>query len=129
MSQALVIAGATLLALSLREPFRGRGLVRLLVLLPWVAPISLGAIGWKWLLDSLYSVVTWMLVALSLVNASDPPMWLGEPRLAMLSVILRARVAHAAVRDGHPARGPRRRSRATSPRRRPSTEAASGART
>ena len=32
-----------------------------LVLLPWVAPISLGAIGWKWLLDSLYSVVNWML--------------------------------------------------------------------
>jgi len=87
-SQALVVAGATLLALALREPFRGRGLLRLLVLLPWVAPISLGAIGWKWLLDSLYSVVTWVLVALSLVSASNPPMWLGEPRLAMLSVLL-----------------------------------------
>jgi len=87
-SQALVVAGATLLALALREPFRGRGLLRLLVLMPWVAPISLGAIGWKWLLDSLYSVVTWVLVALSLVSASNPPMWLGEPRLAMLSVLL-----------------------------------------
>jgi len=87
-SQALVVAGATLLALALRGPFRGRGLLRLLVLMPWVAPISLGAIGWKWLLDSLYSVVTWVLVALSLVSASNPPMWLGEPRLAMLSVLL-----------------------------------------
>jgi len=87
-SQALVVAGATLLALALQEPFRGRGLLRLLVLMPWVAPISLGAIGWKWLLDSLYSVVTWVLVALSLVSASNPPMWLGEPRLAMLSVLL-----------------------------------------
>jgi multiple sugar transport system permease protein len=29
-----------------------------------------------------------VLVALSLVSASNPPMWLGEPRLAMLSVLL-----------------------------------------
>ncbi len=88
ISQLLVLAGATLLALSLKEAFRGRGLVRFLVLLPWVAPISLGAIGWKWLLDSLYSVLTWTLVAAGLVDPVNPPMWLGEPRLAMLSVIL-----------------------------------------
>jgi multiple sugar transport system permease protein len=88
ISQLLVLAGATLLALSLKEAFRGRGLVRFLVLLPWVAPISLGAIGWRWLLDSLYSVINWTLVALGLVDPMNPPMWLGEPRLAMLSVIL-----------------------------------------
>ena len=76
------------LALALKEAFRGRGLVRLLVLLPWVAPISLGAIGWKWLLDSLYSVINWMLAAAGLVDPMNPPMWLGEPRLAMLSVVL-----------------------------------------
>ncbi len=88
ISQLLVLAGATLLALSLKEAFRGRGLVRFLVLLPWVAPISLGAIGWKWLLDSLYSVINWTLAAAGLVDPMNPPMWLGEPRLAMLSVIL-----------------------------------------
>jgi multiple sugar transport system permease protein len=57
------------------------------VLLPWVAPISLGAIGWKWILDSIYSVVSWMLARVHLVNVFDPPMWLGEPGLAMASVI------------------------------------------
>ena len=88
VSQILVLAGATVLALSLKEAFRGRSLVRFLVLLPWVAPISLGAIGWKWLLDSLYSVINWMLVAAGLVDPMNPPMWLGEPRLAMLSVVL-----------------------------------------
>jgi multiple sugar transport system permease protein len=88
VSQLLVIAGATLLALSLKEAFRGRGLVRFLVLLPWVAPISLGAIGWKWLLDSIYSVINWMLAEIGLVDPMNPPMWLGEPKLAMLSVIL-----------------------------------------
>ncbi len=88
VSQALVVAGATVLALALKDAFRGRGLVRFLVLLPWVAPISLGAIGWRWLFDSLYSVINWSLAALHLIDPMDPPMWLGEPRLAMLSVIL-----------------------------------------
>jgi multiple sugar transport system permease protein len=87
-SQVLVILGSTILSLVLRDRFRGRGLVRFLILLPWVAPISLGAIGWKWLLDSLYSVINWALVALHLCRPYDAPMWLGDPKLAMLSVIL-----------------------------------------
>ncbi len=87
-TQVIVIVCANLLALALRDRFRGRGLVRFLVLLPWVAPISLGAIGWKWIFDSIYSVVNWGLVHLHLVKPFDAPMWLGEPRLAMASVIL-----------------------------------------
>lgn len=87
-SQVLVLVGANILALALKDRFRGRGLVRFLVLLPWVAPISLGAIGWKWILDSLYSVINWVLIALHLVKPFDPPMWLGEPSLAMISVIV-----------------------------------------
>jgi multiple sugar transport system permease protein len=87
-TQVIVIVCANVLALALRDRFRGRGLVRFLVLLPWVAPISVGAIGWKWILDSIYSVINWVLVHLHLVNRFTPPMWLGEPRLAMASVIL-----------------------------------------
>jgi len=86
-SQVIVIVCANALALALRDRFRGRGFVRFLILLPWVAPISLGAIGWKWILDSIYSVVNWVLAQLHLVNLFDPPMWLGEPALAMASVI------------------------------------------
>ncbi|HSD19403.1 MAG TPA: sugar ABC transporter permease [Anaeromyxobacter sp.] len=86
-SQVIVIICANALALALRDRFRGRGFVRFLILLPWVAPISLGAIGWKWILDSIYSVVNWVLAQLHLVNLFDPPMWLGEPSLAMASVI------------------------------------------
>jgi len=87
-AQLIVIVGANILALALRQPFRGRRLVRFFTLLPWVAPISLGAIGWKWLLDSIYSVVNWVLVRAHLVKPFDAPMWLGEPTLAMISVIL-----------------------------------------
>jgi multiple sugar transport system permease protein len=86
-TQIIVLVGSTILALALKEPFRGRGLVRFLILLPWVAPVSLGAIGWKWILDSLYSVINWVLIAVHLVRPFEGPMWLGEPSLAMMSVI------------------------------------------
>jgi multiple sugar transport system permease protein len=87
VSQVVVIVCANALALALRERFLGRGLVRFLILLPWVAPISLGAIGWKWILDSIYSVVNWTLAQAGIVDLFDPPMWLGNPGLAMASVI------------------------------------------
>jgi len=87
-AQVIVMVCANVLAIALEKPFRGRGLVRFLVLLPWVAPASLGTIGFKWILDSIYSVITWVLVWLHLVKPFDTPMWLGEPKLAMGSVIL-----------------------------------------
>jgi multiple sugar transport system permease protein len=88
VAQAIVIVCSNILAIALEKPFRGRGFIRFLILLPWVAPVSLGTIGWKWILDSIYSVITWMLVALHLVKPFNAPMWLGEPHLAMASVIL-----------------------------------------
>jgi multiple sugar transport system permease protein len=87
-SQILVLIGSTILALALRDAFPGRRFLRFLILLPWVAPVSIGSLGWKWILDSLYSVITWVLVRMHLVNQFDAPMWLGEPKLAMMSVIL-----------------------------------------
>ena len=87
-AQIIVIICSNILAIVLEKKFRGRGLVRFLILLPWVAPVSLGTIGWKWILDSIYSVITWVLVWAHLVKPYDAPMWLGQPYLAMASVIL-----------------------------------------
>jgi multiple sugar transport system permease protein len=87
-SQVLVLIGANILALALRDAFPGRRFMRFLILLPWVAPVSIGSIGWKWILDSLYSVVNWVLVRMHFVKPFDAPVWLGEPKLAMMSVIL-----------------------------------------
>jgi multiple sugar transport system permease protein len=87
-SQILVLIGATILSLALRDAFPGRRIFRFIILLPWVAPVSIGSIGWKWILDSLYSVINWVLVRLHFVNQFDTPVWLGEPSLAMISVIL-----------------------------------------
>ena len=87
VSQVLVIILANILALALLKDFRGKWLVRLLILLPWVAPISLGTIGWLWILDSIYSVINWTLEAVGLITADGWPMYLGKPYLAMGSVI------------------------------------------
>src|SRR5205085_6244828 len=87
-SQVIVLVCANILSIALEKPFRGRSLVRFLILLPWVAPVSLGAIGWKWILDSIYSVFTWILVSLGFFNKYSAPMWLGQENLAMASVIL-----------------------------------------
>jgi multiple sugar transport system permease protein len=87
-AQIIVMVCANILSIALEKPFRGRGLVRFLILLPWVAPVSLGTIGWKWILDSIYSVITWVLVWLHIVKPYSGPYWLGEAKLAMASVIL-----------------------------------------
>jgi len=87
VSQVLVMVLATVLALALARDFRGKWFVRLLILLPWVAPISLGTIGWLWILDSTYSVINWALEALGFIDAAGWYMWLGVPHLAMGSVI------------------------------------------
>lgn len=87
VSNIIVLVLAKILALALYKDFRGKWLVRLLILLPWVAPISLGTIGWLWILDSIYSVINWTLQAMGLISPDNWPMWLGIPRLAMGSVI------------------------------------------
>ena len=95
VSQALVLVLAKILALALIKDFRGKWLVRFLILLPWTAPIALGTIGWMWMLDSIFSPIDWILRYLGLLGAPDAILgansnlyWLGVPSLAMLSVIL-----------------------------------------
>lgn len=86
-SQSLVLILATILAISLQKQFRGKWFVRLLILLPWVAPISIGSIGWLWIFEPIYSVINWTLRSVGLLGPRSWPIWLGEPGLAMISVI------------------------------------------
>lgn len=88
VSQLLVVVLAKILALALYSDFRGKWLVRLLILLPWVAPISLGSIGWLWIFDPVYSIINWSLRALGMLGPNTWPIWLGQPNLAMASIIL-----------------------------------------
>ncbi|HYA37720.1 MAG TPA: sugar ABC transporter permease [Candidatus Methylomirabilis sp.] len=88
VSQVLVVVLAKILALALNRNFRGKWLVRFLILLPWVAPISLGVIGWLWIFDPVYSIINWGLRAIGVFGPNTWPIWLGQPNLAMASVIM-----------------------------------------
>ncbi len=88
ISQFFVIVLANILAMALIVDFRGKWLVRLLILLPWVAPISLGSIGWLWIFDSIYSIINWTARAIGLFGPNDWPIWLGQPSLAKASIII-----------------------------------------
>jgi multiple sugar transport system permease protein len=88
VSQFFVIILANVLALALLKDFRGKRLVRFLILLPWVAPISLGSIAWLWMFDPIYSIFNWVLHAVGWLGPYDRYIWLGQPTLAMGSIIV-----------------------------------------
>ena len=94
VSMALIVVFGKVLANILVAEFRGKWIVRFLVLLPWTTPVTLGAIAWLWLLDSIFSPIDWVLRELgllgrpgALLGAESNLFWLGEPDLAMGSVI------------------------------------------
>jgi len=53
-----------------------------------VAPISLGSIGWLWIFDPVYSIINWSARALNLFGPNTWPIWLGQPGLAMASIVM-----------------------------------------
>ncbi|MDP9021754.1 MAG: sugar ABC transporter permease [Actinomycetota bacterium] len=85
VSMALVVVLAKALAMILVADFRGKWFVRFLVLLPWTTPVSLAAIAWLWMLDSVFSPIDWVLRWAGAIESNM--FWLGKPNLAMASVI------------------------------------------
>jgi multiple sugar transport system permease protein len=65
-----------LAALLLNEGFRGRTLLRGVVLFPYMIPTIVAVILWKWLLNDSYGLVNSVLVGADLVRV--PPAWLGR---------------------------------------------------
>src|SRR5919198_4059434 len=77
----------TTLAFLLAENLPGTRVFRFLILLPWTVPIALSSITWKWMFDSQYSIINWFLHAVHIIKPSEMPNWLGDPTLAILSII------------------------------------------
>ena len=88
VSMSIVLVLAKVLALILLKDFKGKFFVRALILMPYVAPISLGVIGWLWMLDSIYSPINWLLRHSGFFGPDFWPIWLGKPHLAMSAIIL-----------------------------------------
>ena len=73
-------------ALILNETFVGRGLVRAIVLFPYMVPTIVAVILWKWLLNDMYGVVNYWMVALRIVK--DPISWLGADHIMLSTIIM-----------------------------------------
>jgi len=87
-SNVLGLAMGKATALLLLRNFRGKSVVRFLIILPWAVPIALATLAWRWMFDSLFSVINWSLQHAHLIDANTWPNWLGEESLAMISVIM-----------------------------------------
>jgi multiple sugar transport system permease protein len=86
ISVVVKLALGLALALTLNKDLRAKKFLRGAILLPWVVPIVLSATGWKWMYDPTYSVINWTLMKLGIIE--EKILWLGNPWLARLSVIL-----------------------------------------
>jgi multiple sugar transport system permease protein len=74
------------LAMLLNRHFKGKALTRAFILLPFIIPTVLSTFAWKWMFDPTFSVINWTLYRLAVIHARIN--WLGDPDLAMISVII-----------------------------------------
>ncbi|MBV8508067.1 MAG: sugar ABC transporter permease, partial [Alphaproteobacteria bacterium] len=81
----LKMVGGLALALAMNQQFPLKNLVRALMLLPFIVPTVLSTVAWMWILDPAFSVLNWLLVLLGVPRPG--PSWLGNPILAMVSII------------------------------------------
>jgi multiple sugar transport system permease protein len=71
------------LALLLNRALPFKTLLRAVVLLPWIVPTALSAIAFWWLYDAQFSVFSWILVKLGVIDRYVD--FLGDPWIACLS--------------------------------------------
>ncbi len=94
VAQLFVIILANILALIFYEDFPGKWIARMLIIMPWATPISLGTIGWLWIFDSKFSPIDWVLQQIgllgpeTLLGPGNHLTYLGREELAMVSVTI-----------------------------------------
>jgi multiple sugar transport system permease protein len=81
----LKMVGGLGLALAMNQQFRMKNVVRAVLLLPFIVPTVLSTVAWMWILDPAFSVLNWFMIALGVPKPG--PSWLGNPILAMASII------------------------------------------
>ena len=73
-------------ALLLHQAFRGRAVVRMLALLPWIIPGVVVGLIWEWLYQPNYGVINDLLIKAGWLH--DRIAWLSSPDLAMAAVVV-----------------------------------------
>ena len=73
------------LALLLNKNIRFKSFFRAVILLPYIVPTALSAIAFWWILDSQFSIISWVLVKMGVIDTYID--FLGSPWNARFSVI------------------------------------------
>jgi multiple sugar transport system permease protein len=70
----------------LNQKLRLSGVYRALILVPWVVPFVVSFISWQWMLNDQSGIINQVLLQLHIIKT--PILWLADPNLALLSVIV-----------------------------------------
>ncbi|GAA1925357.1 hypothetical protein GCM10009775_16980 [Microbacterium aoyamense] len=73
-------------ALLLNRTFRGRGVVRMLLIVPWALPIVPAVLVWRWALDAQFGIVNQILRITGITQENIA--WLNDPAWALPTVII-----------------------------------------
>ncbi len=76
----------TVVALVLHTRFKGRGLVRAAVLIPWAIPTIVSAKMWAWMMHDQFGILNDVFLTLGLI--SEPVAWTASADTAMLAVLI-----------------------------------------
>jgi len=86
ISVALEMVVGIAVAVAFNEKFRGRGIARSIILIPWAIPPVVNGIIWNWLVHPKIGVVNYILTSLGVISRYKA--WLADPRWALNIVII-----------------------------------------
>lgn len=86
VSVAIEAVLGMIIALVLNGSFKGRGLLRAAVLIPWAIPTIVSAKMWGWIMNDQFGILNHLLLGLGLI--AEPVAWIADPDMVMTSVIL-----------------------------------------
>ncbi|CDX61056.1 Binding-protein-dependent transport systems inner membrane component [Mesorhizobium plurifarium] len=75
-----------IVALALNAEFKGRGIVRAAILIPWAIPTIVSAKMWQWMLNDQFGIINVVLLNLGLIH--DKIAWTASADTAMIAVLI-----------------------------------------
>ncbi len=76
----------TLLALIIHSQFKGRGIIRATILVPWAIPTIVSAKMWAWMLNDQFGIINDLLLRLNLISESIA--WTSNTTTAFFTIIV-----------------------------------------
>jgi multiple sugar transport system permease protein len=85
-SIAIEMVAGVAVAMLLNTEFKGRAILRTLILVPWALPVTIDAIMWKWIFNPTYGALNSLLTQLHIID--NYRTWLSTPMSALNVVMI-----------------------------------------